>query len=64
MTEYGKVVIDDDGDETCRVFVGNDFVGEISHEEYGWGGMTSVMDLIENLGEALGFEVDIQQNIV
>lgn len=60
-----RIVITDDGDETCFVDVdGVRIVSVIDHEAYGWSGMPGVFKLVEEIAEVLGIRVDNQQNIV
>lgn len=60
-----RIVITDDGDETCFLDVdGVRLQANIDHEKYGWAGMRDVFELIEELAQKLNVRVDNQQNIV
>jgi hypothetical protein len=60
-----RIVITDDGDETCFIDVdGVRLQATIDHEAYGWAGMPGVFELIEELAQKLGVRVDNRQSIV
>lgn len=58
------VYISDDGDEEVIIRVNEDTIARINHEDFGWDGMDKVVKLVEELGEAFGFQVSNLQDIV
>lgn len=65
MSMPARIVITDDGDETCHIDVdGVRLQATIDHEKYGWSGMPDVFELVEEIAQKLGVRVDNRQSIV
>ena len=58
------LTITDDGDETLNITVDGNLLAEVGHGEFGWYGMEKIIDLIQSMGDSLGFQVDNEQEIV
>ncbi len=56
--------ITDDGDETIFFELDGKEVGTADHDDYGWAGMTHVINLVTAIAEAGGVTVENVQDIV